>query len=82
MIQLDLTKEDAVILTAGLDALTRMFGAQLANAGGLAINEVLVKISAIEAALGKLNSAAASAQAYTAANGTDRGEPTGAIISN
>jgi hypothetical protein len=34
MIQFDLTKEDAVILTAGLDVLTRVFGSQLANAGG------------------------------------------------
>jgi hypothetical protein len=62
MIQLDLTKEDAVILAAGLDALTRVFGSQLANVGGLASNEVLPKLSAIDAVLGKLNLAVASAQ--------------------
>jgi len=82
MIQLNLTKEDAVILTAGLDVLTRVFGSQLANTGGLATNEVLPKLSAIEAVLGKLNSAAASAQTYAAANVADRGEPTAATISN
>ena len=75
MIQLDITKEDAVVLTAGLDALTRVFGSQVANAGGLAINEVLPKLSAIEAVMGKLNSAVASAQAYAADNRADRGEP-------
>ena len=63
MIQLDITKDDAVVLTAGLDALTRVFGSQLVNAGGLASNEVLPKLSAIEAVLGKLNSAVASAKA-------------------
>ena len=82
MIQLNLTKEDAVILTAGLDALTRVFGSQLANAGGLAINEVLPKLSAIEAVLGKLNSAVASAQTYAVGNGVDRGERTAATIGN
>ncbi len=82
MIQLDLTKEDAVVLTAGIDALTRVFGSQLANAGSLAINEALPKFSAIEAVLGKLNSAAASAQAYATANSADRVEPTAAVISN
>ena len=70
---LDLTKDDAVILMAGLDALTRVFGSQLANTGGAATNEVLPKLSAIEAVSGKLNSAAASAQAYAAANGADGG---------
>ena len=82
MIQFDLTKEDAVILTAGLDVLTRVFGSQLANAGGLASNEVLPKLSAIEAVLGKLNSAVASAQTYAVANGAERGEPTAVSISN
>ena len=62
-----------MVLTAGLDALTRVFGSQVANAGGLAINEVLPKLSAIEAVMGKLNSAVASAQAYAADNGADRG---------
>jgi hypothetical protein len=78
MIQLDLSKDDAMILTAGLDVLTRVFGSQLANTGGVATNEVLPKLSAIEAVSGKLNSALASA----AANGADRGEPTAASISN
>ena len=73
MIQLDITKEDAVVLTAGLDALTRVFGSQVANAGGLAINEVLPKLFAIEAVMGKLNSAVASGQAYAADKGADRG---------
>ena len=82
MFQLDITKEDAVILTAGLDVLTRVFGSQLANTGGSATNEVLPKLSAIEAVLGKLNSAVASAQAYAAANGADSGEPAAASIGN
>ncbi len=82
MFQLDLTKEDAVILTAGLDVLTRVFGSQLANTGGTATNEVLPKLSAIEAVLGKLNSAAASEQANEAANGAGGGQPAAATISN
>jgi len=80
MIQLNLTKEDAVILAAGLDALTRVFGSQLANTG--AINEVLPKLSAIEGVLGKLNSVVASALACPTANGAHRGEPASASISN
>ncbi len=82
MIQLDLTKEDAVILTAGLDVLTRVFGSQLANTGSMATNEVLPKLSAIEAVLGKLNSAVTSAQSYAVTNSADRCEPTVASIGN
>ena len=82
MIQLDLTKEEVVILTAGLDALTRVLGSQLANTGGLAINDVVPKLAATAAVLGKLNTSLASTQAYAALNGADRGEPVGASVSN
>ena len=81
MIRLVRTKDDMVVLAAGLDAAARMFGSQLSQTGTQSVPELLPKLKAIQVTLAKLQTALEEAE-LDARRKAANGEHTSAVTQN